>query len=183
MSIVVKAYSNGDHVAVAWLPENGAAIPECRGFAVKRSGGSEETFLHGFVGFSDADSFPSDEPWRWPLQRYMWADYGVRPGDRVKYQVIPVVGPAASLQLMSDGASEWTDELVISSDFSPHVSAYFNKGVVAAQWVSRALDAESPGGDRQPALKAAIAKVGDPLRDALGALLKPAVVKTIRRRR
>ena len=109
----------------------------------------------------------------------MWADYGVRPGDRVKYQVIPVVGPAASLQLMSDGASEWTDELVISSDFSPHVSAYFNKGVVAAQWVSRALDAESPGGDRQPALKAAIAKVGDPLRDALGALLKPAVVKTI----
>ena len=55
MSIVVKAYSNGDHVAVAWLPENGAAIPECRGFAVKRSGGSEETFLHSFVGFSDAD--------------------------------------------------------------------------------------------------------------------------------
>jgi phosphatidylserine/phosphatidylglycerophosphate/cardiolipin synthase-like enzyme len=179
VSIAVKAYSNGDHVAVAWCPEDGAAIPDCRGFAVQRSRGGEEAFLHSFVGFNDTDPFPADEPWRWPLQRYMWADYGVKPGDRVKYQVIPVTGPAASLQLAPDGASGWTDELEITSDFTPHVSAYFNKGVVAAQWVSRALDAEAPGASRTSALKDAIAKVGDPLRDALAALLKPAVLGTI----
>src|SRR4029079_8301628 len=72
-----------------------------------------------------------------------------------------------------------TDELEVTSDFSPHVSAYFNKGVVAAQWVSRALDTEAPGEKRQAALKDAIQKVDDPLREALGALLKPAVLKTI----
>jgi hypothetical protein len=89
------------------------------------------------------------------------------------------VGPAGSLQLMNDLASGWTDELTITSDFAPHVSAYFNKGVVAAQWVSRELDTEAPSESRRHALTDAIAKVGDPLRDALGGLLKPAVVKAI----
>jgi len=179
MSITVKAYSNGDHVAIAWLPDDESAIPECRGFALRRSRAGKEEYLHSFVGFNDTDPFPADDPWKWPLQRYMWWDYGVRPGDRVRYQVIPVAGPASALQLMSDDASEWTDELTVTSDFAPHVSAYFNKGVVAAQWVSRELDKEGPGKSRRTALKDAIATVGDPLRDALSALLKPAVLKTI----
>lgn len=179
MAIIVKAYQNGDHVAVAWLPKDEAAIPECRGFALKRSRGGEEAYLHSFVGFNDTDPFPTDEPWKWPLQRYLWSDYGVQADDTVKYQVIPVVGPGSSLQLMNDLASDWTDEITITSDFAPHVSAYFNKGVVAAQWVSRELDKEAPGESRRRALTEAIAKVGDPLRDALGAQLKPAVVKAI----
>jgi phosphatidylserine/phosphatidylglycerophosphate/cardiolipin synthase-like enzyme len=179
MTMTVKTYSNGDHVAVAWIPDDEAAIPDCRGFTVKRSLAGAEKYLHSFVGFNETDAFPSEEPWRWPLQRYLWWDYGVRPGDRVKYQVIPVTGPAQSLQLRDDLASDWTDELLVTSQFSPHVSAYFNKGVVAAQWVSRALDAEAPGETRRNALKDLITKVGDPLREALGALLKPAVIDTI----
>lgn len=179
MTVVVKAYANGDHVAVAWLPSDAAAIPDCRGFAVKRSRAGEETFLHGFVGFNATDPFPEADPWKWPLQRYMWWDQGVHSGDRVKYQVIPVVGSAGSLELKSELASEWTDELTITSQFSPHVSAFFNKGVVAAQWVSRELATEAPGESGRTALKEAVTKVGDPLRDALGALLKPAVVNTI----
>jgi hypothetical protein len=123
-------------------------IPECQGFGLKRSRAGEATYLHNFVGFNDTDPFPTDDPWKWPLQRYMWWDYDVHPGDSVKYQVIPVTGPAGSLQLMSDLASDWTDELTITSDFAPHVSAYFNKGVIAAQWVSRELDTERESAGR-----------------------------------
>jgi len=180
MSIIVKAFSNGDHVAVAWLPSDEAAIPECRGFALSRSRSGEETYLASFVGFNDGDPFPSADPWKWPLQRYLWSDYGVKPSDTVKYRVTPVVGSASSLELKTDLASDWTDELTITSEFSPHISAFFNKGVVAAQWVSRDLDKEATGGEsRQSTLKAAVKNPGDPLRDALAALLKPEVVKTI----
>src|SRR4051794_40404125 len=179
MTIIVKSYSDGDHVSVAWLPSDEASIPECRGFAVTRDRGGDETYLRSFVGFDETDSFPSAEPWKWPLQRYMWSDYGVHPGDRVKYQVTPVVGPASALELRSDLASDWTDALTITSDFSPHISAFFNKGVVAAQWISRMLDQEAAGENRRTALKDAVAKVGDPLRDALSALLRPAVLKTV----
>ncbi len=79
MGISVRAYSNGDHAAVAWLPDGAAVIDDCRGFAVKRIRGEQEGFLHSFVGFADGDPFPTDDPWKWPIQRYLWWDYPVRP--------------------------------------------------------------------------------------------------------
>ena len=176
MGITVRAYSNGDHAAVAWLPDGAAAIDDCRGFAVKRTRGGQDAFLHSFIGFADGDPFPKDDPWKWPLQRYLWWDYAVKPGDEVSYQVIPVTGTAASLTLRTELASDPTPAMTISSQFTPHIAAYFNRGVVAAQWVSRDLDTEAAGQPRQTALLDLIAKPGDPLRDALGAQLKTAVL-------
>jgi PLD-like domain len=176
MGITVRAYSNGDHAAVVWLPDGAAAIDDCRGFAVKRIRGGQESFLHSFVGFAQGDPFPTADPWKWPLQRYLWWDYAVKPGDAVSYQVIPVTGTAAALTLRTELASDPTPEMTISSQFTPHVAAYFNRGVVAAQWVSRDLDAEAAGQARQTALLDLISKPGDKLRDALGAELKAAVL-------
>jgi len=180
MTIRVRAYNNGDHAALAWLPEDAAPIPDCRGFALKRSRGGAEQYLHSFVGFAQEDAFPTDAPWQWPLQRYLWWDYGVEPGDSVRYQVIPVTGAdAGSLVERADLASDWTEALTITSDLTPHVSACFNKGVVASQWVSRELDVEAKGENRRMGLNEVIGKVGSPLRDALGGLLKLEVLKLL----
>src|SRR4029077_13636439 len=86
--------------------------------------------------------------------------------------VIPVTGTADDLTLREDLASDPTPPMRIRSQFTPHISAYFNRGICAAQWVSRRPDLEARGLARQTALKKLVATVGDPLRDAVGAQLK-----------
>src|ERR1017187_3787701 len=94
MSLTLKVYDNGDHTCLVWLPTGEALIPECRGFTIRRLLNGVSDYLHGFVGFSDTDKLDPNEPWKFPLQRFMWWDYLVKPGDRVQYSVIPVTGPS-----------------------------------------------------------------------------------------
>jgi hypothetical protein len=93
MSIQLKVYDNGDHTCLVWLPVDGKPIPDCRGFSVRRIQKGKEDYLHGAVGFSDADKLDPKNPWKFPVQRFMWWDYFVKPGDKVQYSVVPVVGP------------------------------------------------------------------------------------------
>src|ERR1700733_2797054 len=148
MSIDLKVYDNGDHTALVWLPADIKPIPRCLGFTVRRllknakNALDAEIYLHGFVGFSDGDKLDPAAPWKHPVQRFMWWDYGVSPGDVVQYSVVPVVGPDKDhLTLSPADASALTPPMTISGQTTPKVAAYFNKGIVAAQWVSRALAA------------------------------------------
>jgi phosphatidylserine/phosphatidylglycerophosphate/cardiolipin synthase-like enzyme len=180
MSIDVKVYDNGDHTCLIWLPSDGKPIPECRGFTIQRTlndgGKSTEAYLHGFVGFSDDDKLDLAAPWKFALQRFMWWDYGVRPGDVVRYSVIPVVGPDKDhLQLSTAKASALTAPMTISGQATSNVSAYFNKGIVAAQWVSRALAALG----KNPKIAELIADTtppGNALRNELSGLLRPQIL-------
>jgi hypothetical protein len=169
MSIDVKVYDNGDHTCIVWLPSDIKPIAGCRGFTVRRLKNSKEDYLHGAVGFSDDDKFDPANAWKFPVQRYMWWDYDVQPGDKVQYSVVPVKGKAGSLALAPDLASELTPDMEITGQATPNVAAFFNKGIVAAQWVSRAL-ANEPKGAKIANL---VAKPGDPLRNALSGLLRP----------
>jgi phosphatidylserine/phosphatidylglycerophosphate/cardiolipin synthase-like enzyme len=179
MKLDVKVYDNGDHTAIVWLPSDLSSIPGCRGFAIQRNHNGQPDYLHSFVGFSDTDKFPAAAPWKWPLQRYLWWDYFVQPGDTVKYRVIPVTGSAANLEQQESLASDWTEDLKVTGQCSDNMSAYFNKGIVAAQWVSRDLDKEAAGQNKQTALKSVIQKVGDPLRNSLSGLLRVAILKLL----
>jgi phosphatidylserine/phosphatidylglycerophosphate/cardiolipin synthase-like enzyme len=172
MSIRLKCYDNGDHTCLAWLPTDEKAIPGCRGFAIRRICNGTESYLHGFVGFSDQDKLDSANPWKFPVQRYMWWDYGVKLNDKVQYSVVPVLGSASNLKLDMDLASELTPEMEISGQSTPHVSSFFNKGIVAAQWVSRALQNE-PKGQKISTL---VATPDDGLRNALSGLLRPEIL-------
>ncbi len=170
MSIDLRVYDNGDHTCLVWLPSDGKPVAGCRGFAIRRLCNGKEGFLHGFVGFSDDDKLDPAAPWKFPLQRYMWWDYGVSPGDMVQYSVVPVLGPDKDhLKLSPAMASALTAPMKVSGQTTPSVSAYFNKGVVAAQWVSRALAKVGKGAK----LGDSIGTVGDPLRNALSGLLRP----------
>src|ERR1700676_4872270 len=99
MSIQLKVYDNGDHTCLAWLPTNAKPIPNCRGFAIRRIRNGSQDYLHGFVGFSDTDKLDPSNPWKFPVQRYMWWDYGVQLGDKVQYSVVTVTGSAGHLSL------------------------------------------------------------------------------------
>jgi len=173
MSINLKIYDNGDHTCLVWLPADNTAIPNCRGFAIRRLSQGQESYLHGAVGFSDADKLDPNNPWKFPIQRFMWWDYSVKPGDTVQYSVVPVVGPNKdNLTLDSTNASPLTRALTISGQRTPHLSAYFNKGIVAAQWISRALDAAP----KDSKIKDLVATAGNPLRDSLSGPLRPQVL-------
>ncbi|HEX3148209.1 MAG TPA: phospholipase D-like domain-containing protein [Gemmataceae bacterium] len=170
MSIDLKVYDNGDHTTLVWLPDGGKAIPDCRGFAIRRLANGKESFLHGFVGFSDDDKLDPQNPWKFPLQRYMWWDYTVSPGDVVQYAIVPVIGPDHNhLKLATAAASALTPAMTVTGQATPHVAAYFNKGIVAAQWVSRALAAAG----KDAKLANLIATPGNKLRNELSGLLRP----------
>jgi phosphatidylserine/phosphatidylglycerophosphate/cardiolipin synthase-like enzyme len=170
MPIDLKVYDNGDHTCLVWLPTDGQPIKGCRGFTIRRVvKGGADSYLHGFVGFTDADRLDPSAPWKHPVQRFMWWDYGVKPGDVVQYAVVPVTGDQHNLQLDAAHASALSAPLTITSQASANISAYFNKGIVSAQWVSRALAAVGP----KTNLADLIVQPGNPLRNALSGLLRP----------
>ncbi|OGD33733.1 hypothetical protein A2V94_06440 [Candidatus Atribacteria bacterium RBG_16_35_8] len=136
----VKVYHNGDDVFIAW--KTNAPIDDCRGFALlRRRNGIEET-VRTWVGFEDdeykeGERRPSTD---WPIQKYQWTDYMASPGDMLQYRVIPMVGPGKlNLHKDMDTASDWTKEITLTYEVTPKIKAYFNRGIVATQWVSRRL--------------------------------------------
>ena len=185
MTIELKVYNNGDHTCLVWLPSDEKAIPDCRGFTIHRTlkpnggGQARDSYLHGFVGFSDADKLDPTAPWKFPLQRYMWWDYLVDPGDVVQYSVVPVVGPdQGRLSLSLSDASAQTPPMTITGQASAHVCAYFNRGIVSAQWVARALATVG----KSAKLDSLIAEPGNALRNACAVCFPPQLLEPARRR-
>jgi phosphatidylserine/phosphatidylglycerophosphate/cardiolipin synthase-like enzyme len=176
MSIKLTVYDNGDHACIVWLPEDEKLIPDCFGFAIRRICDGKEDYLHGYIGFSDDDKFDPANPWKFPVQRYIWWDYGVKPGNVVQYSVVPVLGPdKTKLKLSLDAASALTEKHTISGQASAHVSAYFNKGIVSAQWVSRAIAALGTN----VKLADLINTPGNVLRNSLSGLLRLQILQLL----
>jgi hypothetical protein len=100
----------------------------------------------------------------------------VKPGDTVQYSIVPVVGPDHNhLTLATAQASNLTDPMTVSPETTPRVSAYFNKGIVAAQWISRALAKLG----KNAKMDTSISTPGNPLRDALSGLLRPQILSLL----
>ena len=190
MSINLKVYDNGDHTCLVWMPADGKPFPECRGFTIRRILDGMDSYLPGFAGFSDGEKLDPAALWKRPLQRYMWWDYGVKPGQVVQYSIVPVVRPTAGgdLQLSTADATALTPPMTVTGQTSPHISAYFNKGIVAAQWVTRVLnDVAAKTKVKKPKLADLIGNLKEPtatdpgnaLRNALSGLLRPQLLKLL----
>ncbi|MFY9550992.1 MAG: hypothetical protein WAU32_07565, partial [Thermoanaerobaculia bacterium] len=136
----VRTYHDGDDVFIAWKPDG--FIHACRGFALLRKRNGVEETVKTWVGFED-DVYTDGErraSTDWPIQKYQWSDYMANPGDRLQYRVIPMVGPdKKNLHADTAATSDWTGEITLSHEVTPKIEAYFNRGIVAAQWVSRRL--------------------------------------------
>jgi phosphatidylserine/phosphatidylglycerophosphate/cardiolipin synthase-like enzyme len=136
----VRTYHNGDDVFIGWKPDG--PIPKCRGFALIRRRNGVEVPVKTWVGFED-DEWEEGErrsSTDWPIQKYQWTDYMAAPGDTLQYRVVPMVGSdKKNLQPDEAAASAWTEKITLSAEVTPNMEAYFNRGIVAAQWVSRRL--------------------------------------------
>lgn len=182
MSIDIKAYDNGDHVCLVWFPADGKPIAGCRGYTIERTlsrkGRKTTEYLHNFTGFKEGDKSP-EPSWHWPIQRYLWWDYLVEIGDTVQYVVIPVTGSYAPgpLQLNEALKSKMSPAMIISGQKGRAMSAYFNKGIIASQWVARELKQEAKNSEsKKSTLTRIIQTKGEPLRNALSGLLRTQIL-------
>ena len=185
----LRVVDNGDHAGLMWFPDDGQKIAGCRGFAIQRKlthGGVETTsWLANHIGFTEnAPPPPAGFEWRWPIQRYLWWDYHVTTGDVVVYRVAPVCGAdAADLAVNEAAATPWSDEQQITGQDGRNISAYFNRGIIAAQWVARDLATEAAAqatkGSPRAKLMAAIQDPSNNLRKALGGLLRTQLIKLL----
>lgn len=156
----IRAYVDCDHTFVVWQLDQ--PIPGCRGFALKRkhAGHNRATTLDSWVGFAgdiapSGTKRPSSE---WPIQRFMWSDYDP-PREPVCYKAVPLTGDSHHLAENRANATGWSDPVEVSSDVGDGISAYFNRGIVATQWLSRAL--RERGGQNRAVLTEAIQTPGD----------------------
>jgi phosphatidylserine/phosphatidylglycerophosphate/cardiolipin synthase-like enzyme len=173
MSLTLKVYDNGDHTCLVWMPMDAKPISGCLGFAVRRLLNGQGSYLHGFVGFSDSATLDPKNPWKFPIQRFLWWDYGVKPGDTVQYSIVPVTGRSPTqLSLDEPNASPLTPVLQVTGQASAHLSVFFNKGIIATQWVARELKAS-----KGSKIKNLVATAGNPLRNQLGGLLRVQVLQ------
>jgi phosphatidylserine/phosphatidylglycerophosphate/cardiolipin synthase-like enzyme len=181
----IRVVANCDMTTIVWQLDD--PIPECRGFALERQvagaqGDAGDDFVRTWVGFEGGTHQPgeSQPSTVWPIQRCIWSDYLVSQGQKVKYRVIPMVGPAASLQKGDESTwSSWTDWTVVATEKTAGFHAYFNRGIVPAQFLARQAD-NSKDFDkmltqdiRTPTSKNRLFLAG-PLRDAILSLLAQA---------
>ena len=163
----VRIYHNGDDVFIAWKPAG--FIPHCRGFALLRRRNGLEEVVSTWVGFVGQQPAAGERraSTNWPIQKYQWTDYMAAPGDRLQYRVLPMIGPdKENLRPDPNAASDWTEEVSLTHEVAPKIEAYFNRGIVAAQWVSRRLG--STDDDlKTKSLREVIKTPGDPFRDYL----------------
>ncbi|HEV8374966.1 MAG TPA: phospholipase D-like domain-containing protein, partial [Candidatus Polarisedimenticolia bacterium] len=158
---------NGDDVFIAWKPAG--FIPECRGFALLRKRNGLEETVSTWVGFEGEahDDGERRASTNWPIQKYQWTDYMASPGDLLRYRVIPMIGPdKANLRPDPRSASGWTEEVTLIHQVARPIEVYFNRGIVAAQWVSRRLGI-SDSNSQVKKLRKVIATPDDPFRNYL----------------
>jgi len=163
----VRVHHNGDDVFIAWKPSG--FIDDCRGFGIYRKRNGVEEVVSTWVGF-EGDSWKEGDrraSTTWPIQKYQWTDYMAESGDRLQYKVVAMIGAdRKSLRVDPENASEWTPEITLDHQLTPKIAAYFNRGIVAAQWVSRRLKV-TPTNLQTKKLRTVIGTPGDPLRDYL----------------
>jgi phosphatidylserine/phosphatidylglycerophosphate/cardiolipin synthase-like enzyme len=140
MAIRLKVYRNGDDTFLVWQTDR--LIEGCRGFAIYRKlNGGKADPMPSYAGFEN-------QPWKrgthkpstvWPIQKFFWTDYTVRTGDSVSYRVVPMVGPSQKLRPDEGNATSFTPAVKLDAQVSKRFSCYFNRGVVATQWVQQML--------------------------------------------
>lgn len=194
MSIQITVKGGADDAFIAWEAD---FIPECRGFAlyrrVKRAKGSAasphtvasaadgfaEEIVASWVGFADGPDVAEGtrRPTTiWPIQKYLWSDFAVNAGDEASYRVVPMVGSRESLQQDDANGSDWSETVIVGPAKRANLTCYFNRGIVATQWLARLLPkAAEPKEDERlkgAKLRQIIGKRGDPIRNFLGGVLR-----------
>lgn len=169
------AFSNNEVALIVWDTEG--KIANCRGFALERINVTSKkvTPLPSWVGF-DGQKNEEWEPrttFEWPIQKFSWADYTADPGSVYCYRITPMTGTADDL-VPQEHLSFTTNPTHITANRGA-CNAYFNRGILAAQFVTRSLPKDSNGLPDYRRLRDRIDQPGDPLRNKLAGQVLPAL--------
>lgn len=171
MSLITaaKAYANNQVAFIAWTVDE--AIPDCLGFELTRIyDDGTERILAAWVPFkkqANPDWEPQDTS-VWPIQKFTWRDLTVRQrrdqasmreGEiALTYRIRPLVAAAVGLEAVPvtleknyegtalalayyDGGIV-TNQVKITKHFG-EFQATFTSGILAGQWLTRALEKEA----------------------------------------
>ena len=177
----IKAYANCDRAHVVWQLDG--RVDGCLGFALYRRDGStgDGEPLDTWVGFQDdpgATSGTMKPSTEWPVQKFMWSDFNAPHGQAVSYRAVPMVGQQGSLEADEAHATDWSNEVTATAAAGDGFSAYFNRGVLATQWVSRKV--RELGGGQVATLQHSISTPGDPIRAFLAGAILPELTSLLK---
>ena len=156
MKTTLVAYANSDDALLLWSVD--ALDENVEGFSIQRqlkrgNAAQQTTWIDNYAppgvkAYQSGHSAPSDQR---PFRAFSWTDHSVGPGDRVRYRAAPFFAGTTSPAVSS--ASKWSRWLTIGQSPTATYRAFFNRGFVISQFMSRYLDEHYPTLDRLAALK------------------------------
>ena len=143
MKTTLAVYATSDDALLLWSADELA--DDLEGFAVQRKlkrGNSAEVtdWINNYAppgpkAYQNGVLAPSDQR---PFRCFSWTDHSVGLGDRVRYRVVPFLAgtttPTVSL------ASDWSKSVTLGWPKSASYRAFFNRGFVISQFISRYLE-------------------------------------------
>jgi phosphatidylserine/phosphatidylglycerophosphate/cardiolipin synthase-like enzyme len=161
------AFADNDVVVVAW--SYGRQLPSCMGFAVYRiDAHGKETPLPSMAVFPGTKRLAGQTTEQFPIQKFYWKDPYARliadaTGSRTfRYKIVPLEGQPGKLTPMRVGFAI-SNEVSLTPQVAPDLRAYFNRGLISTQRVSRAMN----GRAGKTGLLKVVAVPGNALRKSL----------------
>jgi len=160
------AFADNDVVVIAW--SYGRKLPGCMGFAVYRiDAKGKETALPSMAVFPGTKRQPAQTTVQFPIQKFYWKDPYARliagkESRTFRYKIVPLEGQPGNLKPMRVGFAI-SNEVTLSPQVAPDLQAYFNRGLISTQRVSRAMD----GHPDKESLLSMVAQPGNAMRKSL----------------
>ena len=156
------AFSNNDVALVAWTFDR--HLDGCLGFAVYRiDADGKSTPLPALAKFAGQPKDPNRTTEQAPVQKFWWKDLYAQRGGTYSYRIVPIGGTPGQTLAPLAGIAPLVSNAVTLTEKRPPFEAYFNRGIVATQALSHALN-DKPS---VPALKPHIEDPNDPIRKNL----------------
>lgn len=132
------AFSNNDIALVAWTFDR--HLDGCLGFQVIQVDASgKETPLRAMASFAGQPADPNRTTAQAPVQKFWWKDLSAKRGQTYTYKIVPMGGTPGALTPLA-GVAPLVSNAVTLTPKRPPFSAYFNRGIVATQALSHALN-------------------------------------------
>jgi phosphatidylserine/phosphatidylglycerophosphate/cardiolipin synthase-like enzyme len=155
------AFSNNDIAVVAWTFDK--HLDGCLGFAVIQidvDANNKETVLPALARFANQDKSLKLTTEQAPIQKFWWKDLFAKRGGTYQYRIVPMGGTPGGKLTPLAGVDPLVSNKITLTQKRPPFSAYFNRGIVATQALSHALN-DKPS---VPALAPHILDPKDPIR-------------------
>src|SRR3954454_22549993 len=119
MALKIEAFANSDDALVVWRSLK--SIPDCIGFELRRKRNGNIATVRNRVSFSGSQPDPNtpESSATSPIRRYAWTDHEVNTGDKVSYQVAPVIQSGTSAPAVDETqASPFSTQVELTGEVS-----------------------------------------------------------------